>query len=72
MIRVKNKEQLVKNGETWLNRRARTLALKSLESALDAVDPNQIIESKIFAQKFNLILSDGVGDPARIHLNHHE
>jgi len=47
MITIKNKEQLVRNGETQPNRNARTLALKSLESALNAVDPKQIIKSKL-------------------------
>jgi len=44
---IKNKEQLIKNGETQLDRKARTLALKSLESALNAADPRQIIKSKL-------------------------
>ena len=44
---IKNKEQLVKNGETQLDRKARALALKSLEFALDAVDPKRIIKSKL-------------------------
>jgi len=47
MITIKNKEELVRNGETQLNRDARSLALKSLESALNAVDSKQIIKSKI-------------------------
>ncbi|MDI6690414.1 MAG: glycerate kinase [Candidatus Bathyarchaeota archaeon] len=47
MITIKNKEKLVKNGETQLNQKARELALKSLEFALNAVDPKQIIKSKV-------------------------
>jgi len=47
MITIKNKEELIRNGETQLNRDARSLALKSLESALNAVDSKQIIKSKI-------------------------
>lgn len=47
MVTINNKEQLIENGETRLNRKARTLALKSLESALNAVDPAQIIKSKL-------------------------
>jgi glycerate-2-kinase len=47
MVTIKNKEQLVRNGETPLNQNARALALKSLESALKAVDPRQIIKSKL-------------------------
>lgn len=47
MIAIRNKEQLVANGETDSNRKARTLALKSLEAALNAADPKQIIKSKL-------------------------
>lgn len=47
MITIKNKEQLIENGETQLNRKARALALKSLEVAVNAVDPKQIIKSKL-------------------------
>ncbi len=47
MIKIKNKKQLIENGETKLNRKARELALRSLESALNAVDPQQIMKSKI-------------------------
>ena len=44
MATIKNKEELIRNGETKLNRKARALALRSLESALNAVDPKQIIK----------------------------
>jgi glycerate-2-kinase len=47
MITINNKEELIKNGGTQLNRKARALALKSLESALNAVNPRQIIKSKL-------------------------
>jgi len=47
MITINSKEQLVKNGGTQLDQKARALALKSLESALNAVDPKQIVESKL-------------------------
>ncbi|MGC9345465.1 MAG: glycerate kinase type-2 family protein [Candidatus Bathyarchaeales archaeon] len=47
MITINNKEQLIENGGTQLNRKARALALKSLEFALNAVDPKQIIKSKL-------------------------
>jgi len=47
MTAINNKEQLIKNGETKLNQKARALALRSLESALNAVDPRQIIKSKL-------------------------
>jgi len=47
MITIENKEQLVKNGVAHLNRKARALALKSLESALNAIDPKQLMKSKL-------------------------
>jgi len=51
MITIENKEQLVKNGVTQLNRKARILALESLESALNAVDPKQLMKSKLLLKK---------------------
>jgi len=47
MIAIRNKTQLVENGETRLNRGARKLALTSLETALNAVDPKQMLKSKL-------------------------
>jgi glycerate 2-kinase len=47
MIRIKNKAELIKNGETKLDKKARELALASLEAALNAVDPRQIIKSRL-------------------------
>jgi len=47
MTKIRKIQQLIGNGETQLNRKARALALKSLESALKAVDPRQIIESRL-------------------------
>jgi glycerate 2-kinase len=50
MITIKNKEQLVKTGVTQLNRKARASALESLEYALNAVDPKQLMKSKLLLQ----------------------
>jgi glycerate-2-kinase len=47
MITIRNRDRLVANGETALNRKARSLALKSLEAALNAADPRRIIKSKL-------------------------
>ncbi|MGB8780025.1 MAG: glycerate-2-kinase family protein, partial [Candidatus Bathyarchaeia archaeon] len=58
MVAIRNKEQLVKNGETTLDRRARELALGSLEAALNAVDPKQIIESKVVLKDCTLKVDD--------------
>ncbi len=54
MATIKNKEELIKNGETKLNRKARALALRSLESALNAADPKQIIKSKLLLKNSTL------------------
>jgi glycerate-2-kinase len=58
MITIKNKEQLVENGGTQLSRRARTLALKSLEVAVNAADPKQIIKSKLSLKNSVLYVND--------------
>jgi glycerate 2-kinase len=47
MIAINNNGQLVTNGETQLNQKARILALKSLQSALNAVNPAKIVKSRI-------------------------
>jgi glycerate-2-kinase len=47
MITIRNKEQLIKNGETQFDRKARELALNSLEAAVNAVDPKQIVKSRL-------------------------
>ena len=47
MITIENKDQLAKNGVTQLNQKARALALKSLEYALNAIDPKQLMKSKL-------------------------
>jgi glycerate 2-kinase len=54
MITIDNQEQLIKNGGTRLNRKARKLALRSLESALNAVDPKQIMKSKLSLKESKL------------------
>jgi len=58
MAIIKNKEQLIKNGETPLNRKARKLALESLENALNSVDPKQIIKSKLLLKNSTLQVND--------------
>jgi glycerate 2-kinase len=54
MIRIKNKKQLIGKGETELMRKARTLALGSLEYALNAVDSKQMVKSKVSLEDSNL------------------
>lgn len=47
MLSIRNKKQLVENGETELTRKARILALESLEDAINSVNPKNIITSKL-------------------------
>lgn len=54
MIAIKNKAQLVENGETQRNQKARKLALESLETAINAVDPKQILKSKLLLENSTL------------------
>jgi glycerate 2-kinase len=47
MFIIKNTQELIDNGETRLDRKARQLAFKSLEAALNAVDPRYIVKIKV-------------------------
>jgi glycerate-2-kinase len=44
---IKNKAALIENGQTDLDRKARRLAIESLEYAINAVDPKHVIAAKI-------------------------
>ena len=46
MIQIKNHDQVIKNGETPIVQKARSLALKSLECALNAADPKLLLHSE--------------------------
>jgi len=47
MIQIKNKDKLVENGETEQSRKARTIALQTLEYALSAVEAGKLLKSKV-------------------------
>jgi glycerate 2-kinase len=47
MTQITNKAQLIKKGSTELTRKARTLALESLEHALKAANPKQMLKTKL-------------------------
>jgi glycerate-2-kinase len=57
-MRIKNKKALLTNAESLLDRKARSLALNALETALDAVDARDIIQSKVVL-KGNTLQVDG-------------
>ncbi|MGA9387379.1 MAG: glycerate kinase [Candidatus Bathyarchaeia archaeon] len=54
MITVRKKDELIKNGETSLDRKARKLALDCLEAAVNFVDPKQIIRSRLLLKNSTL------------------
>lgn len=58
MVMIRNKEQLVENGETAPDRKARRLALTSLETAVQSVDPKRIVCSKL-SLKNSILKADG-------------
>jgi glycerate-2-kinase len=58
MITIENKQQLIENGETPLNRKARKLALESFEAALNAVDSKKIVKSRLHL-KDSMLKVDG-------------
>jgi len=64
MVKVKNKDELLRNVETSLNRKARRIALDVIETTLDAVDPKNIIKSKISLCKDKLHVNGRVFDLA--------
>ena len=47
MVQIKNREQIIQNGQTPKVQRARSIALKSLECALNIVDPKQLVQAKV-------------------------
>ncbi|MEM2935599.1 MAG: glycerate kinase [Candidatus Bathyarchaeia archaeon] len=47
MVKIQNKRELMENGRSPLDKKARGLALNALEAALKAADPRVIIKSKV-------------------------
>jgi len=47
MVNIKNTEELLRNTESKLDRKAREIAINSLNAALEAADPKSIIKSKV-------------------------
>jgi len=47
MVNIKNTQELLKNAESDLDRKARKIAINALNAALDAADPKVIIKSKV-------------------------
>ena len=47
MIQIRNRAQLIENGETPRIRKSRALTLQCFELAVNAVEPNQLIKDKV-------------------------
>jgi len=47
MVKITNMHALVNNGDSSVSKKARELALRSLETALNAVDPKRIVKAKL-------------------------
>ena len=47
MAQITNRQQIIKNGQTPTIQRARSIALKSLQCAINAADPKQLVHSKV-------------------------
>ncbi|HTY75025.1 MAG TPA: glycerate kinase [Candidatus Nanoarchaeia archaeon] len=48
MVNIRDKSKLVNNGGTSLEQTARSIVLKSLESAVEAADPKKLLHSNLF------------------------
>ncbi|MCW4018396.1 MAG: DUF4147 domain-containing protein [Candidatus Bathyarchaeota archaeon] len=59
MIKVRNREQLIKNGETPLIHKARALAIGCIEKAVNAVEPKQLMKAKVKLEN-NQLCVDGL------------
>jgi len=66
MLQIKNKQALIENGETSLNRRARLHALEGLEAAVNSVNAEKILESKLSLKNNILRVNEYSFDLAKI------
>jgi glycerate 2-kinase len=65
MVRISNKSTLIHNARSSGDRRARKIALTALEGALAAVDPREIIQSKLTLKNSKLRIEQHSFDLAR-------
>jgi glycerate-2-kinase len=66
MQQIKNRQALIENGETSVNRRARSHALESLEAAVNSVNPERILKSKLTLKNNILRVNDYSFDLGKI------
>ena len=64
-MQIRNRTQLIENAETPLVRKARGIAIRSLECALNAADPKQLVHSKVKLKNSCLHVEDCTFDLAK-------
>jgi len=67
MVGIKNKEELISNSKSPFDRKARKLALNSLETALEAADPRGLIKSKVKLKEGLLTINKHLFDLKKFH-----
>ena len=67
MVGIKNKEELINNSKSPFDRKARKLALDSLETALKAADPRGLIKSKVKLKEGLLTINKHLFDLKKFH-----
>jgi glycerate-2-kinase len=63
---VINKTQLIENGETAITRKARQIALESLDTALTCVEPGKLLKSQVFMENSEFIAGEHRFDLSKI------
>ncbi len=62
VVEIKNREQLLQNAQTPRLNKARALALRCLEEAVNAVEPKQLLKNKLIKKNSQLRIDDLVFD----------
>ncbi|MEM3591947.1 MAG: glycerate kinase [Candidatus Bathyarchaeia archaeon] len=62
IVRVKNREEILNNAMSDVDRRAREIALNTLEKAIESVDPKNLIYSKVKVHNEKLMVEDKIFD----------
>ncbi len=66
MVEIKNKQELLNNSKSPLDRKARKLVLMGLKAALEAADPKDIIKSKIVLKGKNFRINGNSFDLEKV------
>ncbi|MEM2351725.1 MAG: DUF4147 domain-containing protein, partial [Thermoproteota archaeon] len=57
-IRIKNKDNILRNAPSEIDQKAREIALKAIEKAINAANPKNIIRSRVKVINDNLIINE--------------